>query len=70
MHQVAVQRELLQLQMGGVERGDAGRLVDAAALHADEAVLDDVDPTHAVAAGDFVELLHHLQRALLGAVDR
>ena len=48
--------------MGGVEDRHAGRFVHAAALHADEAVLDHVDPADAVAAADLVQLLHHLQR--------
>ena len=42
--------------MGLVEDGAAGGLVDAAALHADEAVLDQVDPADAVLAAEFVEL--------------
>ena len=60
---LAVERELLDRQVGRVEGRHAGRLVHAAALHADEAVLDDVDPPHAVAAGDLVQLFDHRRAA-------
>ena len=43
--------------MGRVEDRHARRLVDAAALHAHEAVLDHVDPPDAVAAADLVQLV-------------
>ncbi len=58
VHQVTIERELLHEAMGIVEDRHAGRLVHAAALHADEAVLDHVDPPDAVAAADGVQLLH------------
>ena len=55
--------------MGRVEDRHAGGFVHAAALHADEAVLDHVDPADAVAAADLVQRLDDLQRAELLAVD-
>ena len=57
-------RELLERQVGGVERRHAGGFVHAAALHADEAVLDDVDAADAVAAGDLVHRFDHGERRL------
>ena len=39
----------------GVEQGAARRLVDAARLHADHAILDEVDDADAVRAADRVE---------------
>ena len=56
-------RELLERQVGGVEGRHAGGFVHAAALHADEAVLDDVDAADAVAAGDLVHRLDHRRAA-------
>ena len=47
-----------------------GRLVDLAALDADQAVLDDVDAADAVLAGEHVQLLDGLQRGHRDAVDR
>ncbi len=56
--------------MGRVQNRHAGRFVHAAALHADEAVLDNIDPPHAVAAADRVQFLHHRQRRFFLAVER
>src|ERR1700679_176994 len=53
----AVERDALDAAMGGVEDGAAGRLIDAARLHADEAVLDEIDPADAVLAAQHVEAL-------------
>ena len=69
MDEVAVESELLDELVGGVEDGHARGFVDAAALHADEAVLDDVDPSDAVATADLVELADHLERRTLFAVE-
>ena len=44
----AVEHELLELGVGRVEQGTARRLVHAARLHADHAILDEVDPADAV----------------------
>ena len=62
MDEVAVERHLLDEPVGLVEERHAGRLVDAAALHADEPVLHDVGPPDAVAAADLVEREHDLVR--------
>jgi hypothetical protein len=47
-----------------------GCFVDFAGLDAHEAVLDDVDPAHALGAGAAVQFLDGLQRGDLDAVDR
>jgi hypothetical protein len=47
----------------------AGRLVDAARLHADEAVLDEIEPADAVVAAELVELGQQRRRRHLLAVD-
>ena len=49
VHRVAVERQRLQGAERLDEQGPARRLVDAARLHADEAVLDDVDAADSVA---------------------
>ena len=53
--EVAIEGELFDEPVGLVEERHARRLVNAAALHADKSVLDDVRPAHAVAAADRVE---------------
>ena len=55
MHDLAVEGERLQRAVGDVQDRAAGRLVDAARLHADVAVLDQVDSADAVAPADVVE---------------
>jgi hypothetical protein len=55
-HDLAVHGEGLDRAVRGVEDGAAGGLVDAAALHADEAVLDEIDAADAVLAAEFVEV--------------
>ena len=50
MGDLAVEGERLDGAVGVIEQRATRRLVDAAALHADEAVLDDVDPADAVPA--------------------
>ena len=47
--------------MRGDQRDRAGRLVDLAALDADQPVLDHVEPADALGAGAAVELLDRLQ---------
>ena len=54
-HRRLVQRQMLQLAVGGGEDRAAGRLVDAAALHPDQPVLQQVDAADAVLAADGVE---------------
>ena len=55
MHRAAVERDRFDAAMGGEQDGAAGRLVDAARLHADEAVLDQVEPADAVVVAELVE---------------
>src|SRR5262249_56761258 len=66
----AVERDALDAAMGGVQDGAARRLIDAAALHADEAVLDQIEPADAVGLAEFVEPRQQRRRRQLLAVDR
>ncbi|KAI3485125.1 hypothetical protein L1887_51562 [Cichorium endivia] len=52
---LTVERETLEVEMGGTQDGGTGRLVAAARLDADEAVLDNVDAADAVLASELVE---------------
>ena len=56
MRRLAVEGQRFDGAVGDVEDGAAGRLVDAARFHADEAVLDEVDPADAVVAAEPVEV--------------
>ena len=56
--------------MRGVQDCSARRLVDAARLHTDQAVLDDVDTANAVRTAELVELLEERNRLEYFAVDR
>ena len=67
---LAVHRDRLDGAQSRVEQRAARGLVDASRLHTDEAVLDDVDPAHAVAPGDLVESLEHGGGAKRLAVQR
>ena len=60
VHHLAVQRDRLHGAMGDVQHRTPGRLVDAARLQADEAVLDHVDAPDTVLAGDLVEAVEQL----------
>ena len=51
---LAVQHQALKVKVGGAQARQAGRLVAAARLEADEAVLDNVDAADAVAASEGV----------------
>src|SRR5258708_528499 len=55
MRGAAIEGDALDAAMRGVQDGAAWRLVDAARLHADEAVLDEIEPTDAVLAAELVE---------------
>ena len=55
--------------MGEVEDGATGGLVHAAALHADEAVLDHIDAADAMAAADLIEGAHDAEGVEFLAVD-
>ena len=54
--EVPLDGEVLQLAVCGEERDRARRLVDFAALDADQPVLDHVQPPHALGAGAVVQL--------------
>src|SRR6516164_2374579 len=56
MRRAAVERDALDAAMGGIKDGTARRLVDAARLHADETVLDEIDAADAVRLAERVEL--------------
>ena len=63
-----VQRDGLQHVDGLVQDGAAGGLVHAAALHAHQTVLHDVQQTNAVCAAQLVQVLHQFHSAHLLAV--
>ena len=67
---VAIQAQRLQHLMRAIEDRSAGRLVNAAALHAYKAVLKQIDQTHAVLAAQLVQLFDQLDRADLFTVQR
>src|SRR6185437_4305857 len=50
-----IERELLELAVRCVEQSTTRRLVDAARLHADETILDQIDAANAVASADLVQ---------------
>src|SRR5215213_10537032 len=54
---------MLQLAMGGRQNRAARSLVDAAALHADQTVLQQVDAADAMLAADLVERFYKLQKS-------
>ncbi len=70
MHEVAVHGQRLHVAVGHHQDGAARGLVDPAALHADETVLDQIDPADAVLAGQLVQCLHHRGGLHRLAVDR
>ena len=55
LHGLTVKDQLLELVMCGHQDGSAGSLVDAAGLHADDAVLHDIDDADAVLAAQLVQ---------------
>ena len=59
----ALQRDVLEFGVRGDQHHRARRLVDLAALDADQPVLDDVEPADALRAGAPVEFLDRLQHA-------
>ena len=50
-----VEAEGLEVVMCEIEDRSAGSFVDAAALHADETVFDDIEQPYAVLAAEFIE---------------
>ena len=69
MQGVTIDGDHLQLLVCEVQDGAAGGLVDAAVLHADQTVLNDVDDADAVGAAQSVQLLDDLGSLHLLAVD-
>src|SRR3954454_24585014 len=59
---VARQRQSLEGAMRAVQDGRRRRLVDLAALDADQPILDVVDPTHSMRSTDLMETLDELDR--------
>ena len=68
MHRLLVQRDGLQNIVRLVQDGTAGGLVDAAALHADQTVFDDIQQADAVGAAQLVEMLDQRNAVHLNAV--
>ena len=68
VHGLLVQRDGFQNIVRLVQDGTAGGLIDAAALHADETVLDDVQQADAVGAAQLVQILDQLDALHLLAV--
>ena len=64
--EVALDGDVLQLLVRGDQRDRARRLVDLAALDADEPVLDHVEPADALGAGAAVELLDRPASSVTG----
>ena len=56
MRGLAVERQRLHGAVGDGEDGAARRFIDAARLHADEAVLDQIEPADAIVMAQAVEL--------------
>ncbi len=69
MRRAAVEGDAFDAAMRRVQDGAAGRLVDAARLHADEAVLDEVEAADAVLAAELVELRQERRRRQRRTVD-
>ena len=66
----AIERDELDAPMGGKQDRAAGRFVDAAGLHADEAVLDQVEPADAIVLAELVELREEGRGRQFLAIDR
>ena len=70
VRQVAVEAQRFQLAMRGEQQRSAGRLIAAARLDADEAVLHQVDAANGVARADFVQHFDNRHRIEHDAVHR
>ena len=68
MRAFLIQSDGLQNIDGLVQDGTAGGLIDAAALHAHQTVLHDIQQADAVLAAQLVQVLHQLHSAHLLAV--
>ncbi len=69
VHEIAIERELLDRGMGEIEERHARRFVHAAAFHAHEAIFHHVDPAHSIAPRDRVGFVHYSQRTEPLAID-
>ncbi|OIQ66955.1 hypothetical protein GALL_514710 [mine drainage metagenome] len=69
MHGAAVERDAFDAAVGGEQDRAAGGLIDAARLHADEAVLDPVEAADAIVVAELVQLGQQGRRAHPDAVD-
>ncbi len=69
MESLLVEAEGLEHLVGRVEDGAAGGLIDAARLHADEPVLEQIDNADAVRAADLIELFDEGHTVHLDAVE-
>ena len=67
--EITLESQAFELLVCGNERDRPGCLVDFATLDADQSVLDDVDPTDAMLAGQDVHDLDDLERAVRNTVD-
>src|SRR6185437_13188033 len=70
MRRAAIERDALDAAMRCLKDRAAWRFVNAARLHADEAVLDEIEPADAVLATKLIELRQQRSRRQLHAIDR
>src|SRR6516162_2580569 len=66
----AIERDRFDATMGGEQDSAARRLIHTARLHADEAVLDEIEPTDALLAAERVELRQQRRGRKVLAVER
>src|SRR4026209_2061220 len=70
MHDFAIERDRVERAMRGLQNRHARRFVNAARLHADETILDDVDTPDAVLTAELVPRLEQRHRIELLSIDR
>src|SRR5205823_2797120 len=70
VHSATVERDALYATMRGEQDRTTGRLVDPARLHADEAVLDQVEAADAIVVAELVELRQQRGGRQFLSVDR
>ena len=70
VHRAAVERDALDAAVRGEQDGPAGRLVNAARLHSDEAVFDQVQAADAIVVAELIELRQQRRRRQRLAIDR
>ena len=66
----AIERDRFDGAMRDQQDRATGRLIDAARLHADEAVFDQIEPSDTVVVAEFVEPRQDRRRRQSHAVDR